>query len=267
MKVFINAIPKAGTNLVAKCLDLAGLVQAGHIGGGRLRSKNTVSLVRRLLGKPLVSEGYLVGLDFPTEIRRSRIDWLLKRIRDRQYITAHVGYIEDLLWAVKRHGFRVIVVIRDPRAVVSSMVPYILRSRWHPLHSLFVKLSVEECYRIAYQGYFDDKIAFPSIVNKYLAVEPWIRSDDVLVVKFEELVGAKGGGSDELQTNILEELCSHVRISLNYLPTIKEHLFGPSRSTFRKGQVNSWKEEIPSALQERMNIELKNLLARWGYMS
>ena len=39
MKVIINAIPKAGTNLVAKCLDLACFVQAAHIGGEGIRSR------------------------------------------------------------------------------------------------------------------------------------------------------------------------------------------------------------------------------------
>ena len=37
------------------------------------------------------------------------------------------------------------------------------------------------------------------------------------------------------------------------------------RSTFRKGRTDSWKEEIPMGLQERMDFELKHLLERWGY--
>jgi len=264
MKVIINAIPKAGTNLVAKCLDLAGFVQAAHIGGEGIRSRIPRPL-RRFLDRPLIGQGYIVGIDFPREVPRSRVNALLKATRDRSYITAHVGYTEDLLCAVKRYGFRIIVVIRDPRAVVASVVPYILRTRGHPLHALFLNLKVEERYRIAYEGYADDQVFFPSIATRYLAIEPWVKDKNVLVVKFEDLVGPKGGGSDYKQTETLKQVCSHIGIPPDLIPRIKKELFGPGRPTFRKGQTDSWKEEVPIGLQERMNLELKYLLERWGY--
>ena len=31
-KIFINSLPKAGTNLLAKCLDLFGYHKSGHLG-------------------------------------------------------------------------------------------------------------------------------------------------------------------------------------------------------------------------------------------
>jgi len=71
MKIFINAIPKAGTNLVAKCLDLAGFVQAAHIGSEGLRNR-IPRLFRRLLDRPLIGQGYIVGINFPREVRRSK---------------------------------------------------------------------------------------------------------------------------------------------------------------------------------------------------
>jgi len=264
MKVFINSIPKAGTNLVAKCLDLAGFLQAAHIGGKEVKSR-IARLFRRFLDRPLIGSGYIVGINFPREVRRSKVNTLLKATQDRRYITAHVGYTEDMICAVKRYGFRVIVVVRDPRAVVASMVPYVLRSRGHPLHALFLNLKVEERYRIAYEGYTDEKLFFPSIATRYLAVEPWVKDKDVLVVKFEDFVGPKGGGSDDKQTETLKQICSHIGIPLGLIPKIKQELFGPGRSTFRKGQTDLWKEEIPMGLQERMNLELKYMLERWDY--
>jgi len=263
MKVFINAIPKAGTNLVAKCLDLAGFVQAAHIGGKRIR--NRIPRPFRLLDRALKGQGYIVGINFPREVSRFKVNALLKATQDRIYITAHVGYTEDLLCAVKRYGFRTIVVIRDPRAIVASVVPFILRMRSHPLHALFLTLKVEERYRIAYEGYADDQVFFPSSATRYLAIEPWVKDKDVLVVKFEDLVGPKGGGSGEKQTKTLKQICSHVGIPVDLIPRIKKELFGPGRYTFRKGQTDSWKEEVPIGLQERMNLELKYLLERWGY--
>jgi len=264
MKVFINAIPKAGTNLVAKCLDLAGFVQVAHVGSGRVRNRIPRPF-RRLLDRPLIGQGYIVGINFPREVRRPKVNALLKATQDRSYITAHVGYTEDVLCAAKRYGFQAIVVVRDPRAVVASTVPYILRSRWHPLHALFLNLKVEERYRIAYEGYTDDRLFFPPIATRYLAIEPWVKDNNVLVVKFEDLVGPKGGGSDDKQTETLKQVCSHIGIPLDLIPRIKKELFGSGRSTFRKGQTDSWKEEVPIGLQERMNLELKYLLERWGY--
>ena len=163
-----------------------------------------------------------MGIDFLKEVSRSKVNVLLKATRNRSYITAHVGYTEDLLCAVKRYGFRIIVVIRDPRGVVASMVPYILRTRGHPLH-VFLNLKVEERYRIAYEGYVDDQLFFPSIATRYLAIEPWVKDKDVLVVKFEDLVGPKGGGSNYKQTETLKQVCSHIGIPPDFIPRIKKN--------------------------------------------
>lgn len=94
-KVFVNSVPKAGTNLLSKCLELFGYRQIGHIGAGGVLENGLRGRVRRIVHIP-VTRGYLVGINSPVEISRRGVDRLLAKSRCGEFLTAHVGYTEYL---------------------------------------------------------------------------------------------------------------------------------------------------------------------------
>jgi hypothetical protein len=50
-----------------------------------------------------------------------------------------------------------------------------------------------------------------------LAVDPWLNSNNVLKIKFGDLIGSKGGGSDEAQRETLEKSAPNLTYHLTKL--------------------------------------------------
>ena len=140
-------------------------------------------------------------------------------------------------------------MIRDPRAVIASLVPYILGTKRHHANSLFKSLRNEERYRVTLHGYSDGKVSIQSLLARCLALETWIEDKQALVIKFEDLIGEKGGGEDDLQKRTLLSLCNHLGAPIDKVGYVQSNLFGDTGRTFRKGEINSWKEEIPESVQ------------------
>ncbi len=71
---------------------------------------------------------------------------------------------------------------------------------------------------------------------------PWIAYDNVCTIRFEALVGKRGGGSDGHQMMEINRILNHLDITKNhaFLKPIGHYLFGHSM-TFRKGHIGSWK--------------------------
>ena len=263
-KVFVNSLPKSGTNLLAKCLLLFGYKERGHISAGTVLDSTPRAFIRRLLWKSN-SDGYLFGVNSPIMVRKSPIDSILRKVKEGQFITAHVGYQQELLDAVINNGLTPIQVIRDPRAVLASFVPYVLDDKNHFLNGLFSSLSLEECYKAVLDGVTENNLTQRSLQQCCEALDPWLNTDGVTVVKFEDIVGDQGGGSDEERLKVLEQLADALNLSRKMIPQVAENLYGPGRHTFRKGRVDSWREEIPTSVLDRISIEMSSVLDKWGY--
>jgi hypothetical protein len=265
-KVFLNSLPKSGTNLVAKCLKLLGYEEKAHLGSGTVLSGHWRARLKRLSWRSY-RQGYLVGLDTPVEVSRSKVDRMLTQVRPNMFVTAHVGYTIDLLRKVENMDFVPLLITRDPRAVLSSFVHYVVTSKEHVFYETFKSMSKEERFVAALRGKSSlDERAFlqPLLVN-CVSLDPWLRSESVLSIKFEDLIGSKGGGTDERQREILEIICNRLDVPLERIENVTKNLFGPGLRAFRKGQIDSWRDEIPAPIIKDVEHELKDILDTWGY--
>ena len=263
-KALVNSLPKAGTNLIAKCLLLFGYVEKGSIASSLVLGKSWSASIRRVAWAPFRA-GYIIGIDSPVEIAKGVIQRKLSRISDGSFITAHVGYTADLLYDVRQMGFAPVLIIRDPRAVLASFVPFVLSQKKHPFHRALSEMKPEERFLAVLSGAFNNHGVLQPLKVRCMALDPWLESKDVLIIRFEDLVGSSGNASDELQEKSLLKLCDYLCIPKDRIPYAKKNLFGEGRHTFRKGNIDSWKEEIPGNVQDVINIEMKDVLQRWGY--
>ena len=87
-KVFVNSLPKAGTHLLAKCLELFGYSWKGHLGSDNVLGKRWIAIVRRVQYMSM-SQGYIVGIDSPTEIAKEPMD----RFFDKIYVCYRSSWI------------------------------------------------------------------------------------------------------------------------------------------------------------------------------
>ncbi|RME60149.1 hypothetical protein D6779_02685, partial [Candidatus Parcubacteria bacterium] len=109
---------------------------------------------------------------------------------------------------------------------------------------------------------------YPSLTEILWRASRWFEQPDVLVVRFEDLVGSKGGGDDNAQRKTIKQVFEHVGWDMadDDVQKIQENLFGGTH-TFRKGQIDAWREAIPEELQKILieRIKIIPCMERLGY--
>lgn len=263
-KAFINSLPKSGTNLVIKALLMMGMREAFHVSPGLVRARTLAGAFRRVLWYPL-GESYQIGIDTPIDVARWPIDARLRRIAPGAFGSGHLGYTSILLDRMKVHGVRPILMTRDPRAVLVSGIDYVLRQRQHVLHRGFRSLErSDQVERMLLGGTFGG-VELRPLRERCSALAPWFHDPDVLALRFEDLVGKRGGGSDERQRESLSVLAEHVGVETTVVDDVAAGLWGPGRSTFRQGTTEGWRAAIPADLVAHVTSELRSVLLEWGY--
>ncbi len=263
-KAFINSLPKSGTHLTAKCLKLMGYSELDHLGSAQVISPSMLSKIRRFAWYPF-TQGYLLGVDTPVEVSKRIVHSRLKKSRPHTFFTAHVGYSTALLDAVRAHNIAPIVVYRDPRAVLVSFIHYVTKLKEHVLHSEFKGLSDEDKFQYVLKGHRFNKAYLEPLRTRCLALDGWLSSDHVLKIRFEDLVGEKGGGTLKSQEETVSSLCNWLEIPESKSAGVADELFGPGRHTFRKGQIDSWRNELSDENIKTVEEKLGDILKRWGY--
>lgn len=265
-KAFVNSLPKSGTNLVIKALEMMGMREEFYLSAGLVRGRNLASFVRRVLWYPLGSS-YLVGIDTPVAMARWPVDARLRRIAPGSFGSGHLGYDSLLLDEVKRLGIRPILMTRDPRAVLVSGIEYVLQQSAHVLHRGFSRLDRREQIERMLAGGAVGGVELKPLRTRCEALAPWASDAAVLWLKFEDLVGSRGGGDDVRQRSSLLALAEFVGVATQTVDEVAAGLWGPGRSTFHKGTAQGWREAIPPDMLARVNEQLQPVLEAWGYPS
>lgn len=266
-KVVVNGFPKGGTNLVASVLDLLGMQQVpGAIASSLLFGRYTI--VRKALWGCGSGHPVIVGIDFPVAVKESRVIQMVKRLLPGNYIAAHSGYSDHLYSIFIHGGLKIIQVIRDPRDIVASHAVYCATQKNHPLYSYYASISAKQ--RLAFsiqgghtpQGYF-----LESIGERARSVDGWIGKPNVFTVRFEDLVGEKGGGSDTIQYETIKTLIDFLGIDANenVVTTICQTVWGREGRTFRKGVIGNWRSVFSADLIKLFNASARDITQKWGY--
>jgi hypothetical protein len=298
MKVVANSIPKSGTHLLDRLLTLLGfdLVDLGGIrphpaqAGKNLTSTRLRTLVglRRPedvmgIGSHLVDGGrfpparrllrtrgpekVMTGVDFPQEIGRRWLERRLSRVPDGGFVTAHCVYSPELASLFAEERMRVVCILRDPRDVAVSQMHHIKQRKRHPIHDAFVALpSDHERLLVSIRGGLLGMREMLSLDERYRQFLRWQDDNNTMLVKFEDLVGPRGGGSAEAQRRTVERVARHVGLEPDerMIRTVEENIFGVS-NTFRKGQIGGWREEFSEEHARAVRETAGPLLVELGY--
>jgi hypothetical protein len=300
MKVVANSIPKSGTHLLDRLLTLLGfdlmdlggirpqLAQAGkNLTSTRRRLRTLVGLRRHEdvmgIGSHMVDGGRfpparrllrtrgpekaMIGVDFPREIGRLWLERRLSRVDEGCFVTAHCVYSPELASLFAGGRMRVVCIFRDPRDVAVSQMHYIKQRSQHFAHEAFLKLpSDHERLLHSIRGGELGGRRLQSLDERYRQFLGWQDDDNAMVVKFEDLVGPRGGGIAEAQRRTVGWVAQHVGLEPDerMMRTVEENIFGVSK-TFRKGQIGGWREEF-SKEHARATREIAGpLLVELGY--
>jgi len=210
---------------------------------------------------------------------RNLLLWLPKS----SFNAGHIFFDSEIKDIILQKKIKVIIGIRDPRDVLLSAANYILEKD-HPYSSNFSSNTIEEVIDNLIEGIegpiisvkpkqpdkpkFEnlDHNLYGGIYETYKRFLRWTIINDAIIIKFEDLVGKKGGGSDTKQINSIKKIanaCS-VELTSDDLNFIGKNLYGHT-STFRKGKIGSWKEGFSLKNKNNFKKHCGDLLIQLGY--
>ena len=161
------------------------------------------------------------------------------------YVTHLFPYM-DVLKNLDSTKFARILMIRDPRDVMVSFAYHLSSRKIWPFGKLQNRA---EFLTLPWDGQLKEALLFPPLSPKdtFPFAVQWMQDPDVLVVRFEDLIGAKGGGSDLVQRQTLFTLANYIGKPLSWerIDEIASQLFGGT-GTFRSGQIGDYLKSYSS---------------------
>lgn len=299
MRVFANSIPKSGTHLLLRLLTLLDFEVADFGGlkptlvseeeetrrGRLLRSVLRTREPGKFLGVgPHLIEGgrfpaarrlirnrgpekVTVGVDSPKEIGSRWLEGRLGLVPDGALVSAHCVYTPQLAGLVARQKMRAVCIIRDPRDTAVSHMRYVQQRPKHLAYEEFMSLPNDhERLMVSIRGADLGGHVINPLDERYRRFVGWEREGGAVMVKFEELVGPMGGGSEEAQRDAVERVARHLDVELDgqRLRSVQQSLFGSGR-TFRKGQAGGWRREFSGEHRLAAKEVAGDLLVDLGY--
>jgi hypothetical protein len=250
--VFVNSIPKAGTNL----------------------AKNIVMAVPGTYY--LGSFNRTLELETPPEQLDDLKGKIFSLLPGRVY-SGHIPYSREVASWFSKHAFRQIFVYRDPRDYAVSVYRFIMKDKQprHPFYEMYANLGSDSERLMAVirglgEGVTHFKVSPSSIPNvklMYEAMLGWMSVPGVLAVRYEDLIYADHNDMEScINTvqNILQFL--DVTCDKEYAKAIYLKGSDPKKShTFRQGREGGWREEYTEKHIEVFRQVSGDLLDRLGY--
>jgi hypothetical protein len=273
-RAFLTTIPKSGTHVLTAFLPMVGIdrTPSGHeelveTGEFLYMARRWPEAAERLMKHDVSAERVREMEErFARALESFRT--LVRNTGPGQYVFFHYLFHPLLLEAVREAGLPIVFLYRDPRDLVISMMNHILRDRAQRKHSLLARLATEEARLLALiegsprQG--ADWGAYP-LEALYGRYDGWREQSDVLCLRFEDVIGPRGGGSLRRQYRAFERLVEHlgVEVASPQLHNQVDSLYSEAEPVFVKGQIGEWNERFSPAVRKR--FEGGSWIERWGY--
>lgn len=184
-----------------------------------------------------------------------------------------------------------IIAIRDLRDVTVSIVSQIKKAPWPGMDAklrkhflalpfdeqLFFVMNYEyDIHVVAKTAPNSNQVSLIRIVEQVLE---YMKDSNNLIIRYEHLVGAEGGGSMALQINELRKISEFIGANLsdhklydiasklygNFFDPFTKGDFVHFQSTFAKGKIGSWKEVFTEEHKSVFKEKFGEALIELGY--
>jgi hypothetical protein len=164
---------------------------------------------------------------------------------------------------------RIIFNYRDPRDMVLSMVNFLLDktgrgfSNYHDLlpFSQILKSKATDEEALAYA--IADRCFIGAGHHERML---WLLNHpNVCKTSFEELVGPRGGGTEQAQAAALNRVFEFLGVTGTEPAQLAGRLFNPDVFSFYRGQIGGWREAFTPALRRLADDRFGEVLQAYGY--
>ncbi len=238
-RVVANSIPKAGSHLLLRCLEhMPSLVYTRQ------------------------------HVDWHTPL--ADLERLCQHLQPGEFFTAHLPFTPDAAERLRAHDIKMVLIVRDPRDVVVSHVYWVTyrytRGRFHPFFRSLPDDHARLMASIRGTPPLPTGDRLPDIGTRFRAFLAWAEWGAHLV-RFEDLIGAAGGGSDAAQVRAILDMARYLGLSLTPqdAAALARRLYNPHSPTFRRGRVGDWKRHFTEEHKAALKEVAGDLLIALGY--
>lgn len=276
-RLLINSLPKSGTHLLAKVAELSNYSE--HFNGQETNTASTPMFLnyretKRGLSdmgqqESLCRDAILVGSQTPVAVAFDTFRRWLSALQSQQYILGHVAWSSTLSRILDELGYRHVFIIRDPRAVVISLLSFIQDTigmpKPHFLQADFRLLKPSQQLDLLLHGGEAPlaQVLITPFSTVYQNMLNWRNDPRCLFLRFEDLVGPNGGGSEQKQHQAIKSIEKHLGHTLD--SEQYKDIYSTTARTFRKGSIDGWKESLGADVIKRLNDYCKPLCKAAGY--
>ncbi|NIV34405.1 MAG: hypothetical protein GWN58_34580 [Anaerolineae bacterium] len=185
-----------------------------------------------------------------------RTTYKLGRVIDGWFLRSHIGHLPDIERFLYLLGVAHVFVYRDLRDVAVSQAHHILSDNeklLHPGRELFEGWAFEDVLRAVIVGHED----YPGIVERWALYEPWLHTDWVLCVRFEDLLAQRAEMAEAIWEYGLQRtvgIWGHTFETkrADYEPVLQAMVDSSQNTaaspTFREGKTGGWRDVFTGAM-------------------
>ncbi len=272
-RILVNSFPKSGTHLLARAVENLGYREYGRCEGAQ--DADTPWLLNHRQAQtgrkcPQAAEHDSIRIGALTEFSvnpATLSDWL-QQLKPDCYILGHLPFSSALPPLLNALGFGHIVILRDPRAVLTSLLHFIPRAHQsgmgaHFLAADFAGWNVAQQLDLLLDGGYAPKagVEIQPFAAAFRSLAAWCDVSGCLSVRFEDLIGAQGGGDAVRQQQALRLIAGYLECK----PNSDLDVYDSQARTFRQGQTQSWRKSLGAASANRIHAYCVKLCAELGY--
>ncbi len=251
--VICNSYPKSGTHLLYQILySIPGLQTWDDI----------------------VSVQALCGIMNTTE----HVRWKIGSAPNGSIVRSHLMHCDEILNVLAEFECKVLFIYRDLRDVAVSHARWVMKEERIFLHDIYMQAAgFDEQLMMSIKGVpvgspFASNLSQPDIGTDFARWQGWIDDRSSYAVKFEDLVGERGGGSEEKRLYLVEQILDYLGVSLSssqIKSKFASYALNPQEShTFRKGgkgSIGGWKTFFKEDHKQAFKAVAGNTLIDLGY--
>lgn len=224
--IYFTSIPKTGTHLLGKCLEL--------LTGKKQQSNN----------EEMTTKGVI-------DLKK------IQNLKNQFTFHQHLIYQPTQSIFLKKMNFIIFFMFRDPRDQTVSLAYWI--KLCPNLYGEASKFSISDLITKIINKEFNSNLSTPAYLG-------WLKDPGVCSIKFENLVGPNGGGSRQKQIKEITKIANHLKLKVtpNKIKEIASNLWGNS-GTFRSGKIGSWRTHFTERQKNIFKSLAGQLLIDLGY--
>lgn len=243
---FVLTLPKSGTHLLLKLLL-------------SLSSKKRSAIIE------VTNDNAYKRPIAPQTLEQAFLKWK----QSHYFCLDHLEYTDPLqIFHASHPEYIAIIQVRDLRDVFISLIDW----KWDIIEKQLPNTTLSQKLMYAINDELEHRATY---INRHIdGLSKWLNGhSNVLIVKFEDLVGPKGGGSPQRQKDAVSRLAIALAIPLTQerVDDIVENLWGVENvypylaATFNQGKIERWKEYFNEEHKKIFKEKYGNLLIQLGY--